>query len=331
VGAIAPGVEGVDAEHLGWAVSDAVRGNEYARMFHPSGEARAFLELAPGVGDDYHGPEVETAVAETTAMLAGDPLMTNAAVQYNRYEVQRELTDVGQPPPPTEAALGTGIIVAVLVTAVVNVLVNRRAARREAIGVPTDVATARERLDEALATLDSWDPAHDRVLEAGTPRTAQEDVADAEQWQQVWRAADAARVLRETTDPADVAGGMVLAQNAVRLGRHLRGPDSSGEVPPARHPCFLNPLHGYRTTPAGLPGDESGVKVPVCGKCSAALARGNVPDTLMVKDGRKVVPYYRRNDVWSVTGFGALRDDVADLVLRGARAGSALPSGSAHR
>jgi hypothetical protein len=55
------------------------------------------------------------------------------------------------------------------------------------------------------------------------------------------------------------------------------------------------------------------VTIPACTDCAALLGDGKAPPVLQDR-GR---PYWDRDTVWARTGFGAIDDDVADIVLAG--------------
>lgn len=80
-------------------------------------------------------------------------------------------------------------------------------------------------------------------------------------------------------------------------------------------PCLFDPRHGEGTeqTRWRRGGDET--TIPACASCAALVRRGAAPPVLL--DGDE--PYWDRDTVWSRTGFGALDDRLADVVLAGGR------------
>ncbi|AYY14411.1 hypothetical protein EF847_18655 [Actinobacteria bacterium YIM 96077] len=324
VHAIAPGLDDVAPEDAGIALHGATY--EVDGELTPAAEARAYLWLAPQIRDPF-APDNEEIAVDAVAELAEDPLMLRTKVDFFASEAERELTASPSKTSPDRPHVAVGIVAAITVAVVANAYLNHRAARQAAIGEPTDVAPARERFQAALAELDRWrrEPETDPLATApGGPPGEGEHApeTDAGHRERVRTYADAALALRHSDDPADIVGGAVLAEYAVAAARE--GPQD----PP--RPCFLNPMHGEHATTTPVPGDPSSVRVPACERCAGAVQRGELPDILRIRDGRKVQPYYHRQDVWSVSGCGALRDDVADLVLAGARAGTALPGRLAH-
>ncbi|MEV4422887.1 hypothetical protein AB0L40_23340 [Patulibacter sp. NPDC049589] len=78
-------------------------------------------------------------------------------------------------------------------------------------------------------------------------------------------------------------------------------------------PCLFDPRHGegVRSTRWRLGADEA--TFPACAWCADEIAAGRGP-TVLEDSGR---PYWERDTVWARTGFGAIDDDLADLVLAG--------------
>ncbi|WP_166349275.1 hypothetical protein [Phytoactinopolyspora limicola] len=308
VSGIAAGVDVPDPARSWLAIHDAAQAAEVT--LSPGAQAVAQLRLTSWV-DDLVSPEADAAAAEIIDELLTQPVMVVTEVDFRSFSAQRELTT---PPWPTssrdDSYLGTGFIVAIVVAALANVVLGRRAAGRAITGSPTDIGPARERLATALASIDGW-----KTDVSGPDGSAVPPVA--------WRAADAARRLRDSTDPADIMGAAVLAEHAVYAASHT-------DPPPGPQPCFLHPLHGPHRTTAELPGQRQQVRVPVCQRCADDLSKDHQPDVFRLRRGWRVIPYYRRPDVWAVSGYGSLRADLPDLVLAGARAGTPLPGRLAH-
>jgi hypothetical protein len=83
----------------------------------------------------------------------------------------------------------------------------------------------------------------------------------------------------------------------------------------AWRPCLFDPRHGEGSHPTRwrLGGDDA--LIPACAVCARAIAAGEAP-VVLLDAGR---PYFERDTVWARTGFGAIDDRVADVVLAGGR------------
>ncbi|WP_210491713.1 hypothetical protein [Patulibacter sp. SYSU D01012] len=78
-------------------------------------------------------------------------------------------------------------------------------------------------------------------------------------------------------------------------------------------PCFFDPRHGAGNHPTRWRRGGEEVRIPTCRACAKAL-RDDEPPAVLADDGR---PYWERDTVWATTGFGAIEDRVADVVLAG--------------
>jgi hypothetical protein len=78
-------------------------------------------------------------------------------------------------------------------------------------------------------------------------------------------------------------------------------------------PCLFDPRHGEGVRPTRWRRGGQDVSIPACADCAAAIGRGASPPVLQDR-GR---PYWDRDTVWARTGFGAVDDAVADVVLAG--------------
>lgn len=166
----------------------------------------------------------------------------------------------------------------------------REAAERSAVvSTPADRGEARKQAQEASARLAL------EIAEAPQPP----DLA--------LRSYDAAsHVLgRRGASAVDFLGAETLAQAGLVA---LRGG-------PRRRPCFFDPRHGEATRDTVWRRDGIDAKLPACDACSSAIARDVAPASLL--DGDR--PYWQGDGVWARTGFGALDERVADVVLAGGR------------
>lgn len=121
------------------------------------------------------------------------------------------------------------------------------------------------------------------------------------------------------TEPAlpDAVGVLVLLDMAedaiVRSRTRSRKP---------RVHCYANPLHGTRTQQTDWRefGGTRSVRVPLCAECAKAVRARSRPRVLPARYRGSEVPYYEvpaAESVWAATGYGALRADLVDRVLRG--------------
>ncbi|GAA1087881.1 hypothetical protein [Nocardiopsis metallicus] len=126
------------------------------------------------------------------------------------------------------------------------------------------------------------------------------------------------------TEPAlpDAVGVLVLldmAEDAILRSR-------ARSRKPRAH-CYANPLHGTSTrrTEWREFGGTRSVRVPLCSECAQAVRDRSRPRVLPARYRGSEVPYYEvpaDESVWAATGYGALRDDLVERVLRGDHSGS---------
>ncbi|MEV0404795.1 hypothetical protein [Actinoallomurus sp. NPDC050550] len=135
--------------------------------------------------------------------------------------------------------------------------------------------------------------------------------------------AAAGKVLDTDRTVPGLAGALVLidmgrdAYEAARRGKALRPSPL----------CFFNPLHGDGPVPVRwrAVGGRDRIDVRACAACAKAVRDHDTPDVLF--DGE--VPYYEvdpEGSVWSATGYGQLRDDLVQRVLRGDLSARTEPS-----
>ncbi|GLU49575.1 hypothetical protein [Nocardiopsis ansamitocini] len=129
----------------------------------------------------------------------------------------------------------------------------------------------------------------------------------------------AGKALDETSDLAGLAGVRVLldmsseALEATRAGRSAPAPSPH---------CFFNPLHKGATAPASwrAVGSRQRVRVPACVQCAGALKTHREPEALPATHEGRRIPYYEvpaERSVWAATGYGTLRSDLVQRILRG--------------
>ncbi|WP_022929644.1 hypothetical protein [Patulibacter americanus] len=155
-------------------------------------------------------------------------------------------------------------------------------------------------------------------LHAPTQTEARGDALDA--------TAALARAIAESSAPSDRALRAYEAASKVLAQPDPPPVDLVGAASLARagvawlvdarwRPCFFDPRHGEGDRSTRWRRGAQDVLIPTCAACATAIAAEREPQVL--GDGER--PYYERDTVWARTGFGALDDEVAEVVLAGPR------------
>ncbi|WP_017588586.1 hypothetical protein [Nocardiopsis ganjiahuensis] len=132
--------------------------------------------------------------------------------------------------------------------------------------------------------------------------------------------------LPDTGALEEIAGVLVLLDMAEdHLDRATR-PVGRQRSAPLRSHCYANPLHGTVTkvTKWREFGGRNDIRVPLCAPCAKAVRDRQRPTVLSARYRGREVPYYEvpaEESVWAATGYGALREDLVERVLRGDRRG----------
>ncbi|MEU9871739.1 hypothetical protein AB0C87_28285 [Actinomadura sp. NPDC048021] len=142
----------------------------------------------------------------------------------------------------------------------------------------------------------------------------------------VARALDAYQAAGKTLDAArgvpDLAGVLVLLdQGRDALASAQAVAKGRSEIPPVPL-CFFNPLHGDATSELDWRpvGSRRRLSVRTCRACARAARDKRAPEVLTDRRDGREVPYYEADpsgSVWAETGYGQLRDDLIERVLRG--------------
>ncbi|TDQ45034.1 hypothetical protein [Actinorugispora endophytica] len=256
---------------------------------------------------------------ERAVELIGDG---TAEAEYQRIDSEREPYPYGYPwtrgVPLPWAGAGLAVAAALAVLAFTGLRARRLGAPPPppAHGVFDSIDAAgldalRERLGTRLT--ETGERLSDFSLTGSSPavRSAVQQALDAH--------LAAGKVLDATAGLPGLAGVLVLldlADDALDRASSRRRPG-----PPPRH-CFFDPLHGTRTSRVSWRGLGSRRKASVwaCSKCADDLRRHREPEVLPVLvDGRRVAYYDvpHEDSVWAATGYGTLRDDLVQRVLRG--------------
>lgn len=124
----------------------------------------------------------------------------------------------------------------------------------------------------------------------------------------------------------DIAGVLVLLDNAEDHMARATLPASRRRSVPVREHCYANPLHGTDTKVTRWRefGGRDDVRVPLCPQCAKAVRDRSRPRVLPARRDGREVPYYElpaAESVWAATGYGALRGDLVKRILRGDHTG----------
>ncbi len=277
---------------LGEDSTDSIKATEF-------GVDRDAIEAAGAVGLDPAMDEVSL----TDRLIRCIRLMASGQA-HAAYKTQTDRLDhVDRPHEPartdhTPYAIGGGAAVAVAGLGALLVWRHRRMARapgpRPARTSARSAAELRHRAEAALLALgESLEDA-----QGGTDLLQR--ALDA--YAAAGKALDAARTV------PDLAGVLVLVDMGDDASRG-RGPSPL---------CFFNPLHGggRLTVTWRAVGGRDRLKVAACAECARAVRTRTAPDVLL--DG--TVPYYEVDpdrSVWAATGYGQIRGDLVQRVLRG--------------
>lgn len=157
-----------------------------------------------------------------------------------------------------------------------------------------------------------------------TVSTAPDRSASRQQAQE--RTAELARAVAEADAPTDIAMRAYEAASAVLSRRDAEPIDFVGadvlatiglEALAGRtwRPCFFDPRHGEGDTATTWRRGADDATLPTCGACAKDVERGRTPASLPDRGA----PYWERDTLWARTGFGAIDDRIADVVLAGGR------------
>jgi hypothetical protein len=300
------GGEWPDAEHL----ADAVH-----RRLDRDG---IYLTLDEGAANELGAREygVDRDAVEAAGAVNLDPAMDGASLTdrltrcvqlitsgraHAAYTEQSAALDRrirGDQPRPHGHGVAYGVgggSVAVAAVAALLVWRQRRMPRVRPRPALTGARTTAELRERAEAELVRLGEALENATGDGLP-----DALDA--YSAAGKALDAARTV------PDLAGVLVL----VDMGADAAGGGTSSPL------CFFNPLHGdgpmsvrWRAV-----GSRERLTVRACAACARAVRARKNPDVL--RDG--TTPYYDvdpARSVWATTGYGQLRGDLVQRVLRG--------------
>lgn len=132
----------------------------------------------------------------------------------------------------------------------------------------------------------------------------------------------ATKVLDTDQGLADLAGALVLVDSGHDAVVAARASTLGYGVTPPAPVCFFNPLHGKSSIPVRWRrlGSRTSITAPACFRCAGAIRQRQEPDVLLDDSDGTPKPYFEvdpSRSVWSTTGYGALRQDLVDRIMRG--------------
>ncbi|MFD0903936.1 hypothetical protein [Actinomadura sediminis] len=132
----------------------------------------------------------------------------------------------------------------------------------------------------------------------------------------------AGRVLDDARGIPDLAGVLVLVDQGRDALASAGSLAAGGPGIPPEPLCFFNPLHGDAAVRLTWrpPGTRRSLRVRACRDCARAAKDRGTPRYLLDDRGDRPVPYFEaapETSVWAATGYGQLRSDLIERVLRG--------------
>ncbi|MBR8741749.1 hypothetical protein [Nocardiopsis sp. MG754419] len=295
--------------------------------------------------DDWSKPAFHGALAARYESMGGQqliPTQVEAAVEAAlsedpeaAYEAAMEAYHdrSGTSPPSAASPVGApipvilGAVAAVVLVALAILLFRFRArgGSRSTAGArrrPTPVAQHAAFDNAERARLESIVEHGERDLIELGERLQADGAAEPQHLSRALDARDAAARVHDRM----IAAGPTLPDAVGVLVLLDRAEDAlAGRRTPRRH-CYANPLHGTGTRQVRWRefGGSRTIRVPLCAECARAVRDRVRPTVLPAERDGGTVPYYEvpaDESVWSATGYGTLRDDLVDRILRGDHSG----------
>jgi hypothetical protein len=192
---------------------------------------------------------------------------------------------------------------------VVSVLVLRKV-------TPASFVRLSGRLPSRPATVFSRDDVRrqaDRVLSRLAHELSVTNPAevDSDLYERAGLARSAAERVLDSARLTDVIGALTLARSGLDDLRVATGRSQ------ARYqPCFFNPLHEQAVKVIDFVIDAGTVSVPSCRRCHGDIRSGVRELDVVPSDTRPGGPYFLGDDMWAVTGYGALVEDLPMALFR---------------
>ncbi|MEU6034742.1 hypothetical protein ABZ801_04985 [Actinomadura sp. NPDC047616] len=153
-------------------------------------------------------------------------------------------------------------------------------------------------------------------VDASAPRVRALMTEALDAYQAAGKVLDAARGL------PDLAGVLVLVDRGLDALASAQSLADGGRETPGSPLCFFNPLHGDSAVTVNWRplGSRERLRVKACHDCAKAVRARRTPQMLLDRVDGRAVPYYEvdaDDSLWARTGYGQLRDDLVQRVLRG--------------
>ncbi|OLT37263.1 hypothetical protein BJF79_30055 [Actinomadura sp. CNU-125] len=134
----------------------------------------------------------------------------------------------------------------------------------------------------------------------------------------------AGKVLDDAAGVPDLAGVLVLVDQGRDALASAGSLAAGGPAVPSEPLCFFNPLHGDAAVRLTWrpPGTRRTLRVRACRECARTAKDRGTPKYLLDERGDRPVPYFEvpaETSVWAETGYGQLRSDLIERILRGDR------------
>ncbi|MBE1536494.1 hypothetical protein [Actinomadura algeriensis] len=132
----------------------------------------------------------------------------------------------------------------------------------------------------------------------------------------------AGKVLDDAAGVPDLAGVLVLVDQGRDALASAVSLAAGGPEIPSEPLCFFNPLHGDAAVRITWrpPGTRRSLRVRACRECARTAKDRGTPKHLLDERGGRPVPYFEvapETSVWAETGYGQLRGDLIERILRG--------------
>ncbi|WP_350280908.1 hypothetical protein [Kribbella sp. HUAS MG21] len=180
--------------------------------------------------------------------------------------------------------------------------------------LPKSFVRLADRLSSGPATVFSLDEVRARATHllnqlAADLSAADPGAVDRDLYERAGLARSAAERFLDSERLTDVVGALALSRSGLDDLRIATGRSQT-----RYRLCFFNPLHDEAVNDVGFRLDSGQVSVPACRRCAADVRKGTKKLDAVTGDNGK--PYFLGDDVWAVTGYGALVEDLPTAIFR---------------